>query len=63
MSLIIKPEQELKNKQALVDMANLLLNLKKEFRDSHPEDSEELCEWAVEQAIMRLSVNTGHSFE
>lgn len=61
--MIIKPEQELKNKQQLLDTANLLLKLKKEFYDQHFGEDSELLDWALENAVMRLSLNTGHSFE
>lgn len=61
--MIIRPEQELKNRRQLTDMADLLLKFKKEYFASHPEDNEEDLQWAMEQAIMRLSLNTGHSFE
>lgn len=61
--MIIKPEQELKNKTQLLDMAGLLLSLKNEFFAKHPDEDEDVLRWCIEQSIMRLSVNTGHSFE
>lgn len=61
--MIIKPEQELKNKQQLMDMGGLLLKFKKEFFAAHPDEDTTDVQWAMEQSILRLSLNTGHSFE
>ena len=60
--MIIKPTKVLENKSQIIDMMGLLLDLKKNARDTYSDFSEEDIEWALEQSIIRLSLRDGHDY-
>lgn len=60
--MLLKATPTLDNENEILDTAGLLIELRKKAQDSHPDVSDEIIQWAVEQAIMRLSIKTGHKF-
>ena len=60
--MIIKPTRILENKEQLLEMADLLVDLRNTFDLKHKDADPNLCQWAIEQAIMRLSIKDGHDF-
>lgn len=61
---IIRPTKVLLNKDQILEMAELLIDLKKTLETRHTIDvPAETLQWALEQSIMRLSLRDGHQFE
>jgi len=60
--MILKPTRVLENKEHLLEVASLLLELRQDVANKHPEASEELQQWATEQAVMRLGIKDGHDY-
>ena len=61
--MLIKPEKVLKNQNRIIEFGGLLLKLKEDFADKYAAYSDQDRQWALEQSIMRLSLNDGVEFE
>lgn len=60
--MILKPTRVLENKDHLLEIADLLLELRQEVAKRNPDSSIELQQWATEQAVMRLGIKDGHDY-
>ena len=59
---IIRPTRILENEKQLLEVAGLLVGLRKSMDELYPETSPDIRQWATEQALMRLSLRDGHEF-
>lgn len=59
---ILKPTRVLENKSHILEMVDLLVNLRKEVEKKYPTTDVGTLKWAVEQSIMRLSLKDGHDY-
>jgi hypothetical protein len=60
--MILKPTRVLENKSHILEFAGLLVDLRDEMEKKHPDTPEDVRKWALENAIMRLSIKDGHDF-
>lgn len=59
---LIKPTKILKNEADILETADILIHLRNKLEVLYPDEDQERILWALEQSIMRLSLNTGHDF-
>lgn len=61
--MLIKPEKVLKNKAHILEIVDLLVKLKQETYQKYPDISMDTVDWAIEQAMLRTSINDSYEFE
>lgn len=59
---LIKPTKVLNNKKDILEMADLLIDLKSDLLNKHPNVNVDTLQWALEQSIMRVSLRDGHEY-
>ena len=60
---IIYAKKVLEKESEIIEMSSLLIDLRRALAKKYPKESQETLNWALDQAILRLSTAVTHSFE
>lgn len=60
--MLLKADKVIENRKDILETSSLIIDMFEELRLKHKDVSPEYVKWGLEQAVMRLSLRTGHDF-
>ena len=60
---ILRAKKVLEKEFEIIEMSSLLIELRSALAKKYPTENPEIIDWALQQAITRLSTSVVHSFE